>query len=128
LKAHLNKAVSITKEFKFMPNNKKPIEVTPENTMDVFTNSDGVLVFSSKDSICVDLTSIKSVGIENIVDIDKHEITPLFDSVSHYIKFRGKGEVQFSYNLNGILLELATTDVHIVIRHSENIIFRRMPD
>jgi hypothetical protein len=85
-----------------MPNNKKPIEVTPENTMDVFTNSDGVLVFSSKDSICVDLTSIKSVGIENIVDIDKHEITPLFDSVSHYIKFRGKGEVQFSYNLNGI--------------------------
>ncbi|STQ89828.1 hypothetical protein [Iodobacter fluviatilis] len=111
-----------------MPNNQKPIRITPDDTMDVFTNSEGVLVFSSKDSISMDLTSVKSVGIENIFDIDKHEITQLYDSVSHYIKFHEKGEVQFSYNLSGKLLELATTDVQIIIRHSENIVFRKMPN
>ena len=128
LKAHLNKTAPTTKEFKLMPNNDKPIEITPSDTMDIFTNSDGVLVCHTENMINIDFTSIKTVGIENIVDIDKHEITPLFDSVSHYIKFRGKGEVQFSYNLNGTLLELATTDVQIVVRHNENILFRRMPD
>lgn len=128
LKTHLNKTAPTTKEFKFMPNNDKPIEIPPSDTMDIFTNSDGVLVCHTENMINIDFTSIKTVGIENIVDIDKHEITPLFDSVSHYIKFRGKGEVQFSYNLNGTLLELATTDVQIVVRHNENILFRRMPD
>jgi len=66
---------------------------------------------SLKQPVSLHAESIKSVGIENLVDVDIHVINRLFNSVAHYIKFFGCGGGRFSYNAEGELLEFSTTNV-----------------
>lgn len=45
-------------------------------------------------------------------------ITRLFNSTSHYIRFFGGGEVRFSYNAEGNILEFTTTNVDASIEEN----------
>jgi hypothetical protein len=86
------------------------------------------MTFSSLQPVSLHIKSIKSVGIENLVDVEVHTISRIYNSVSHYIKFYGGGEVRFSYNTEGELLEFSTRNVDAHIANGERIILRRAPD
>ena len=105
-----------------------PIQIRSGGQVNQQTRPDGSVSLSSKHPVSLHIESIKSVGIENLVDVESHAINRLFDSVSHYIKFFGGGEVRFSYNAEGELLEFATTNVDAFISNGERIILKRRPD
>ncbi|QBC43597.1 hypothetical protein [Iodobacter fluviatilis] len=111
-----------------MNDNDESVKILPSNKMEISRKSDGTVLCYSEGSIEVELKSIKSIGIENIIDIEKHEIINLFDSVSHYMRFHGGGEVQLSYNLDGRLLDLEITNVLIVVNEGNKITLKRALD
>jgi len=74
------------------------------------------------------IESIKSIGIENLVDLEVHAINHIFNSVSHYLKFSGGGEVRFAYDAAGRLLEFEATNIAAQIVNGDRIILMRKPD
>lgn len=110
-----------------MNDKPKPINVQSSGQVTSRTNPDGSVSLSSEQPVSLHVESIKSVGIENLVDVETHVINRLFNSVSHYIRFFGGGEVRFSYNAEGELLEFATTNVDAYIENGERIILKRKP-
>lgn len=106
----------------------KPIKIQSSGQVTSRENPDGSVSLSSKQPVSLHVESIKSVGIENLVDVEIHAINRLFNSVSHYIKFFGGGEVRFSYNTEGELLEFTTSHVDAFIENGERIILKRRPD
>lgn len=56
---------------------------------------------------------IRFVQLDNILDIRKHEVTDVFKSVSHYIEFLDGGEVHFSYNHEGNILDFIVSHVGV---------------
>ena len=111
-----------------MNDKPKPIKIQPGSQVTSRSNPDGSVSLSSKQPVSLHIESIKSVGIENLVDVEIHAINRLFNSVSHYIRFFGGGEVRFSYNAKGELLEFAATNVDAHIANGERIILKRRPD
>lgn len=111
-----------------MSEEPKPIKVQSSGQVTNRANPDGSVSLSGKQPVSLHIASIKSVGIENLVDVEIHAINTLFNSVSHYIKFFGGGEVRFSYNAEGELLEFTATNVDALITNGERIILQRRPE
>ncbi len=110
-----------------MSEEPKPIRIRSDGQVTNRTNPDGSVSLTSKHPVSLHIESIKSVGIENLVDVETHAINRLFNSVSHYIKFFGGGEVRFSYNAEGEVLEFATTNVDATVFNGDCIILKRRP-
>ncbi len=72
------------------------------------------------------IESVKSVGVENLADVEVHTINRIFGSISHYIKFYGGGEVRFSYNTEGKVLEFSVANAEAHIENGERILLKRM--
>ena len=104
---------------------KPPINVQSDGQVASQSNSDGSISLTSKQPVSLHIETIKSVGIDNLVDVEAHDITWVFNSVSHYIKFHGGGEVRFSYNSEGNLLEFTTSNVDFYITNGECIYLKR---
>lgn len=111
-----------------MSDEPKPIKVQSSGQVTNRTNPDGSVSLTSKHPVSLHIESIRSVGIENLIDVETHAINVLFGLVSHYVRFFGGGEVRFSYNAEGEVLEFATTNVDAAILDGERIILRRRPD
>jgi hypothetical protein len=109
-----------------MSNEPKKFTIKPEGRLSVKEAPDGSIAASTDKHVNIDLGTIKSVGIENLIDVEVHEINWLFDSVSHYIRFFGGGEVRFSYNSAGQLLDLTGKGVTTVITDGDRLLFRRI--
>lgn len=108
-----------------MSEEPKPIKVQSEGRLSNRTNPDGSVTLTSKQPVSLHIDSIQSVGIENLVDVEVHAINRLFNSVSHYIKFFGGGEVRFSYNAEGELLEFTALNVDAFIADGDRLMLRR---
>jgi hypothetical protein len=89
---------------------------------------DGSISASSNQPISINLGTIKSVGVENLGDIETHGIHRLYNSVSHYIKFFGGGEVKFSFNSAGKILDLCGSEVSVTITNGDRLVFKRKTD
>lgn len=111
-----------------MSDQPKPIKVQSAGQLSNRTNPDGSVSLTSKEPVSLHIESIKSVGVENLVDIETHTINRLFNSVSHYIRFFGGGEVRFSYNAEGELLEFTAKNVDAFIANGERVMLRRRPE
>ncbi len=111
-----------------MSDKPKPITIQPGGQVTTRENPDGSVSLTSKQPVSLHIESIKSVGIENLVDVEIHSINTLFNSVSHYIKFFGGGEVRFSYNAEGDVLEFTATHVDAHIVDGERIMLKRQAD
>ncbi|MEX2952559.1 hypothetical protein AB4K01_15315 [Serratia fonticola] len=85
-------------------------------------NSDGSLNVSSDKPISVDINNLLSVGIENIIDVEKYEINTLYGVTSHYVKFKNKGEVKFSYNESGKIVTFEIINLRSSIRNGERLL------
>jgi len=103
----------------------RTVRIQPGGKMTKRENPDGSMSVSSKEHLTLEMDSIKSIGIENIVDVEVHSINKAFGAVSHYIKFHGGGEIRFSFNAKGELLEFSANDVAADVKDGERIIFKR---
>lgn len=108
-----------------MSDEPKPIKVQSSGEVTRRENKDGSLSLSSKHPVALHLESIKSIGIENLVDVEVHSINSVFNSVSHYIRFFGGGEVRFSFNADGEVLQFEASKVDAFIANGESIILKR---
>ena len=66
---------------------------------------------SDKDPVMLHIDAIESIGIENLLDVESHTINRMFNSVSHYVRFLGGGEVRLSYNDKGEILEFSAKNM-----------------
>lgn len=69
---------------------------------------DGSLHFagdSPDTEITMDVGTIRSVGLKNLTHFESHPSHRILNSVSHYVKFYGGGELKFSYSSKGKLIE-----------------------
>jgi hypothetical protein len=103
----------------------KPFKIQSEDGVDLQKNADGSLTARAKKPVSLNIESIKSVGLENLVHVELHTINRVFNSVSHYVRFYGGGEVRFSYNSQGELLEFTCTNVDAEVRNGERILLKR---
>jgi len=108
-----------------MSEKPQKITINPEGQLSVKIASDGSIAASSDKPLSIDLSTIKSVGVENLIDIEVHEINRLFNSVSHYIRFFGGGEIKFSYNAAGQILDLSGEEVKTTITNGDRLVFKR---
>ncbi|MGH8539193.1 MAG: hypothetical protein ACRETW_01635, partial [Stenotrophobium sp.] len=83
----------------------KPFSVKPEGTVSMRIGSDGKVSASSDQPLEIDLGTIKSVGIENIIDVKSHAINAQYGFVTHLVVFRDGGEVEFAYNNSGQIIK-----------------------
>lgn len=81
----------------------------------------------NKDHLHIDFKSIKSVGLENIADVEFHSINTIVNSCSHLIKFRNGGKVTFAYNHNGQLIDLSATGVNLLLSQNDELTFSIKP-
>jgi len=111
-----------------MADEPKPIKIQPEGELTRKVNADGSLSISSKQPVNLHIASIKSVGVENLVDVESHTINRVFNSVSHLIKFHGGGEVRFAYDARGELLEFTGSHIDAEVHNGERILLKRRAD
>jgi hypothetical protein len=103
----------------------KPVIFRSEGKLEFRDNPDGSKTGTSDKPVSMHIETIRSVGVENLVDIEVHNINNVFGSVSHYIRFFGGGEVRFSYNAKGEILEFTAKHVDAQIRNGESLILKR---
>jgi len=86
---------------------------------------DGKLCVSTEGSMNITVDEIESVDIERITDLEVHNITHAFNSVSHYIRFHGGGEVHLAYTLDGTLLEFRSLHVAVAMIDGKRVVLRK---
>lgn len=70
------------------------------------------------------LESVNAVTVADLTWVEQHTITRVFDSVSHFIRFIGGGELRFAFSFAGDLLELSAERVGMKITpDGETLIF-----
>ena len=108
-----------------MGDKPKSVKIKSDGKVSVRETPDGPVLSSSRRNISLEFDTIKSIGIENLADVEAHSINNVFNSVSHYVRFFGGGEVRFSYNAEGRLLEFVATNVVAHIANGERIMLKR---
>ncbi len=75
------------------------------------------------------LESVNAVTVADLRWVEQHTITRVFDSVSHFIRFVGGGELRFAFSFEGDLLELSGEHVAMSISpDGETLVFRPLPE
>ena len=104
----------------------EPIDSKPKGRKESIlakTDTGAIIKRMNPEHVHVDFKSIKSVGLENILDVDSHNINTILNSRSHFIKFRNGGELTFAYNANGELIDLCAKKVSLFISNNDELIF-----
>lgn len=91
------------------------------------TSSGAVIKRVDQNHIHINFNNIKSVGLNNIMDIECHTINTIYNSRSHLIKFRNGGEVTFAYNDKGQLVDLRAIGVNLLLNSSNELVFSISP-
>ena len=107
-----------------MTDKPKPFKMQGTEKMQTRKNADGTMSVSSSESMALEFDTLQSIGVENLVDVEIHTINRLFNSVSHYIKFRDGGEVRFSYNDAGQIMEFTASHVGADVLNGERLLLK----
>lgn len=59
----------------------------------------------------ITLEGVDAVTVSDLQWVEQHTITRVFNSVSHFIRFVGGGELRFAFSFEGDLLELSGVGV-----------------
>ncbi|HEY8330734.1 MAG TPA: hypothetical protein VIO83_05345 [Pseudomonas sp.] len=106
----------------------KPKHIRVESDQQLTSHREaGKLHLYSEGQINVRLSGIRSVDVHAITDLETHQITRAFGSVSHFLRFANGGEVRFAYNAAGALLEFVANDVEVGVIGGDRIVLRQ-PD
>ncbi len=102
-------------------------KINPDGTIEAKTNF-GVSVVTNKDgTMDVEMGSIRSVAIDNVLDLESYAINEIAGSKSHVIKFSNGGSANFAYNNAGQLIEFGCRKVQVSISHDGKVTLR-LPD
>ncbi|MEQ5724261.1 hypothetical protein ABN356_02780 [Providencia rettgeri] len=101
----------------------KPKSIPSGDNPDMQKPPIGVTVISSE-SLSINIKKILSIGIENIIDVESHNINKLYGSTSHFIKFKNGGHVELSYNEDGKLLDFSIHNLKTIVRDGNRILVR----
>ena len=82
----------------------------------------GKLHLYSEGRMNVRLSGLRRVDVHGITDLETHQITRAFDSVSHFLRFANGGEVRFAYNAAGALLEFVANDVEVGVIGGDRVV------
>lgn len=77
--------------------------------------ADGMSHLWSSGDLTVEISLIKQVTVEHIEELAAHEITKIYASKSHYLRFHGGSTVRLIYTLDGTLIELTTEGLAISV-------------
>ncbi len=72
----------------------------------------------------ISIRQVKAIGIDNLLDIEVHSINNIANSTSHFLRFRGGGELRFSYNQAGQILEFSWDRLNVAVSPDGEIKFR----
>jgi hypothetical protein len=101
------------------------IETREDGSTVVRTPGGGLLDLSKDRKATLDLETIQSVGIQNVVEVETHQIARIAGSTSHFIRFHGGGEVRFAYNQQGKLIELSAEHCAFTLTNHNELFFRK---
>jgi len=73
--------------------------------------------------VTVSAAHIESVGIKNLIDVDSHTVHTILNSRSHVVRFNNGGLLKFSYNKEGQLIELSSSNLRCEVSKSSEVIF-----
>lgn len=100
----------------------------PQGKITLREGADGPERVIDGKSLTLKFDTIKAIGLANVTEVETHNINRAFGSVSHYIKFIGGGEVRFSYNAKGEILEFTATNAAAqVLNRDTLILMRKLP-
>lgn len=105
----------------------KKLTVTPEGEMTIKTDANGHVNMSSDQPVSMNLGKIESVGIEHLVDVAEHTINEQLGFVSHLVKFRDGGTVEFAYNSSGQIVTLRGHNVLTTVEAGTRVLFKMKP-
>lgn len=101
------------------------IETREDGTATVRTPAGGVIDIAKDRNVKLDLETIESVGIHNVIDVETHQITRVAGSTSHFVRFHGGGEVRFAYNDRGKLIELSADNCAFSLSNKNELLFQK---
>lgn len=101
------------------------IETREDGSATVQTAAGGVLDIDKDRNVKLDLKTIESVGIHNVIDVETHRISRVLGSTSHFVRFHGGGEVRFAYNDQGALIDLTAENCAFSVSNENELLFRK---
>lgn len=99
-----------------LPAGSEPaVETNDEDFVQILVPSGGVIsgafdgqhICLSRNDIELTLECVQAVTVADLRWVEQHTITRVFDSVSHFIRLVGGGELHFAFSFAGDLLELS---------------------
>jgi hypothetical protein len=87
----------------------------------------GTIITMDKDGqMHINLENIKSVGIQNVVDLKTHRVFREGDITMHNIEFQDGGTAKFGYNsTTGSLVEFSTVKCSLTITKDNEIMLKK---
>ena len=101
------------------------IETREDGTATVRTAAGAAIDIAKGRNVTLNLETIESVGIHNVMDVETHRINRVAGSTSHFVRFQGGGEVRFAYNNQGKLIELSAENCAFSLSNNNEILFQK---
>jgi hypothetical protein len=101
------------------------IETRDDGSATVRTTSGGVIDIAMDRNMTLNLETIESVGIHNLIEVETHQINHVAGSTSHFVRFYGGGEVRFAYNHQGKLIELSAENCAFSLSNKNELLFQK---
>ncbi len=105
-----------------------PFDHDPYKSAVVGGASPPVISQVAEGHVHVAFQSIKSIGVENVLDVESHHVNTFLNSKSHVIKYRNGGELAFSYSAKGDLIDLNANGLKLFITKNNELMFSIDPN
>ncbi len=99
----------------------RPVQIKSGTPLTMHEDRDGILHVRTRTTAVLALEEIKSIGIENMLEVQTYRITRIVGSVSHFVRFLDGGEVRLAYNAQGCLLEFSAQGVAVEIQDGKRL-------
>ncbi len=110
-------------------NDPELVQITVPSEGSVSGTMAGQTIRLAGGDIDIELEYVNAVTVADLRWVEQHAITRVFDSVSHFIRFVGGGELRFAFSFDGNLLELSGEQVAMSISpDGETLVFRPLPE
>ena len=88
-----------------------------------YTKQNGNTRIESNGELRLKLSSIKSIGIRHLAEVEEYRINTIAGSRSHWVRFINGGILAFAYNANGQLLEFSAENLEVNCIHGDTLNF-----
>lgn len=76
---------------------------------------EGIEMHVDGGSLDITFEYVKAVTVADLAWVEEHTITRVFDTVSHFVRFVGGGQLRFAFSFDGDLLELSSDGASLTV-------------